>query len=58
MNKTKIEKIVFKETEFDKPKVLFGSVKDDGDFIVVNTTNGNTFTINKKNLIFRKEGGY
>ena len=58
MNTNTIEKIVFKEEEYSKPKVLFGKVTDKGNFIEVVTTRGNTFIINKDYLIFRKAGGY
>jgi hypothetical protein len=60
MNKSKkpVLKVVFKEDEYEKPKVLFGYVTDKGDFIEVMTTNGYLFTVNKKNIVFTKEGGY
>jgi hypothetical protein len=51
-------KIVFKEDNIERPKVLWGSYKDLGDFIEVLTTDGNKFTVNKKAIIFIKEGGY
>jgi hypothetical protein len=58
MNTVKTEKVVFKEDEYSRAKVLYGTVKEiDNDFIEVITTQGNVFTINKKNLIFRKAGG-
>jgi len=50
-------KIVFKEDEIERPKVLWGIYKDLGDFIEVITTEGNKFTVNKKAIIFIKEGG-
>lgn len=57
MNKIK-EKIVFKEDELSRSKVLYGIVIEEDDlFIKVRTVDNNIFTVNKKYIIFRKVGG-
>ncbi len=59
MNGNKISKVVFRETEDSRPKVLFCYILKDADgFVEVRTTDGNTFLINKNNIIFTKEGCY
>ena len=58
-SKKQLQKVVFNELPDDpRPKVLFGYVTDKGDFIEVITTQNKTFVINKKFLIFTREGGY
>ena len=52
-----IKKVVFRETEESKPKVLYGTVKDlDSRFFEVTTTLGNIFMVNKHHVVYIKEG--
>ena len=54
-----IKKVVFREAgESERSKAVFGTVVDKGDFLEVSTTKGAIFTINKKMIVFIKEGGY
>lgn len=53
-----IKKVCFREAETDQAKAVFGTVTDQGDFIKVKTTKGSTFTINKRYVVFIKDGGY
>lgn len=53
-----IKKVVFKEADEERSKAIFGYVTDKDDFIEVVTTKGATFTINKKYIVFIKEGNY
>ena len=53
-----IKKVVFREADdLERPKVVWGTVKDLGDFIEVITKENNKFTINKRYLVFIKERG-
>ena len=53
-----IKKVVFKEVDTpNRSKALFGTVRDLGDFLEVNTKKG-IFTINKQYIVFIKEGDY
>lgn len=54
-----IKKIVFKEANDSRPKVLFGRVKDLNDgFILVTNQMGDEFTINKNSVVFIRTGDY
>ena len=56
--KEKIKKVVFNEAGANKSKAVFGTLVDNGDFVELTTTTGEIFTINKKSIVFIKEGGY
>lgn len=53
----KKSKVVFNEAD-GKSKAVFGFIEDDNDFLIVTTDHGNIFKINKKAIVFIKEGGY
>ena len=54
-----IKKVVFREADApEHSKALFGTVKDMGDVLEVTTTKGYVFSINKKYIVFIKEGDY
>jgi len=54
-NEKKTKKIVFKEAADTRPKILYGTVKENENFFIITTTLGNIFTVNKDNIVFIKE---
>ena len=51
-------KVVFKENNIERSKVVWGQTKDQGDFLEVTTDDGTKFTINKRHIVYIKQGGY
>lgn len=54
MNRKK--KVVFEDA--GENKVAYGIVKDGGDFVEVTNDKGSTITINKRHIVFIKDGEF